>query len=625
MPTALTGSIGWTGLHPTQLGGPPLTNTYVRSLPSVASPMIAHVYQNDAVTFLGSFAVMNAPTLINTTANGSFDQVQLEVASRTFTIAQGNVVRLTFQDDGSSIVYSGVVEDLPDVIGPTQVQHLVLVSPFGFELDDVHSQSNYTASVDIVQIVRDAVDQTLHCSCDQISVPPSTGIVAPGLVGASLDFRHQTLKSQIDLCRSLAGPAWYWHVDELGRVWFQFMASAATYTLVRGQHYEERTSAASIQDRKNHIVVVGGLSTGGSQNVTAVYDGSSQATIGVRALVPDVSLPHISDLHSVQNVATSLGGVLDRVWNRVQLKVHQPFNQRIHSAQPGGGMVRYWEPSVNAMTESETGSGGYTGPYIAQRVEYDGEHQQVTAGDIPVTSQNDVQNMVNNIVQYHSSHTYFITPGALNLSQQVFTGSLQSGTGTVASSGAPATLWQLNQQEFVAIDPTGIVRAEMGNLPVRGVSAAQWGFRATDASGTPIFDSLGVLGIPKRLAEVIQTTAVQGTNTSFADVSGAVTPTFTLSRASNVLVMAMGRIAAQAAGSGNVVFLGLRCGSDTTTGAPIEADAIATDNFMPYCLFFWDTLAAGSYTAALQAQTSLTGANHWNVAYADVIVFQFGG
>lgn len=624
MPTALTGSLGWTGLHPTQLGGPPLTNTYARALPAVASPMIAHVYQNDAVTFLGSFSVLTFPPLINTTANGGFEQIELEVASRTFTVTQGNVVRLSFQGDGNSIVYSGVVEDLPDIIGPTGIRHVILVSPFGFELADVHSQSNYTTTVDIAQIVRDAVAQTMHCSCDQVSVPPSTGIVAPGIAGASLDFRHQTLQSQIDLCRSLAGPAWYWHVDELGRVWFQFMASAATYTVIRGQHYEERTSAASIQDRKNHIVVVGGLAGGGSLNVRAVYDGASQSTIGIRALTPDVSLPHISDQFTINTIATTLGGVLDRIWNRVQLKIHPTFNQRIHSAQPGGGMVRYWEPVVSPMTESEAGSGGYTGPYIAQRVEYDGEHQQVTAGDIPVTSQIDVQNMVNNIIQYETSHRWFATPGALNLSRQVFTGSMISGTSALPN-GVPISLWQLDQNMMQAIDPNGIARLQLGNLPQNGASPAQWGGRANAADGTPIWDSLGVLGLPKRLAEVIQTTAVQGTNTSFADVSGAVTPTFTLSRQSNILVMAMGRIAAQAAGSGNVVFLGLRCGSDTTTGAPLEADAIATDNFMPYCLFFWDTLAAGSYTAALQAQTSLTGANHWNVAYADVIVFQFGG
>lgn len=625
MTTPLTGSLGWTGLHPRQLGGPPLTNTFARTLPAVASPMIAHVYQNDAVSFLGSFSVLNFPTLVNTTANGSLDQVELEVASRTFTVTQGNVVRLTFQDSDGSVVYSGVVEDLPDTIGPTGVKHLVLVSPFAFELDDVRSNSNYTAAAtDIAQIVRDAVDQTLHCSCDQVSVPPSTGIVAPGNSSASLDFRNQPLKSQIDLCRSMAGPAWYWHVDELGRVWFQTMASAATYTLVRGQHYEERTSAASIQDRKNRIEVIGGLPTGGSLNVKSSYDGASQATIGVRALSPPVSLPHVTDQFTVDTIATSLGGVLDRIWNRVQLKVRQPFNQRIHSAQPGGGMIRYWEPAVNAMTESEAGSGTYTGPYIAQRVEYDGEHQQVTAGDIPVTSQNDVQNMTNNIVQYTATHQWFLTPGALNLARQVFTGSLVSGTSALPSA-APVSLWQLDQNMMQAFDTAGVARLQLGNLPANGASPAQWGGRANAADGTPLWDSLGVLGLPKRLAEVIQTSAVQGTNLSFADVSGAVTPTFTLARQSNVLVMAMGRIAAQAAGSGNVVFLGLRCGSDVTTGAPLEADALSVDNFMPYCLFFWDTLAAGSYTAALQAQTSLGGANHWNVAYADVIVFQFGG
>lgn len=327
MATALTGSLGWTGLHPVQLGGPPLISTFAKTIPTAASPLIARLYQNDGVNFLGSFSPLNLPSLTTATANGGMEQVQLEVASRTPTVTQGNVIRLTFQGGDGSIVYSGVVEDLPDIATAGKTQHLILLSPFGFELDDVHSTSIYLTSVDLSQVIRDAVAQTIHCSCDQLSVPSATGIAAPTDSTGSLDFRQQTLKQQIDTCRSIAGPTWFWHVDELGRVWFQSMASGAVHTFLRGPHYEERTSAASIQDRKNHIVVVGGIPTGSSANAIGIYDGASQATIGVRALFPPLQLPNVNDQTTITTIAANVGAVLDRIWNRVNLKVHQPYSQ----------------------------------------------------------------------------------------------------------------------------------------------------------------------------------------------------------------------------------------------------------------------------------------------------------
>jgi hypothetical protein len=653
MPTPLTGSLGWSGLYPLQLGGPPLINTYAKTIPAQASPLIAHLYQNDGVTFIGSFQVLNLPPLVSVTANGGMEQIQLEIASLSatgmiwglftwggttygggFNITQGNVVRLTFQGGDGAVVYSGIVEDLPDVAMPGRTQHIILLSPFGFELDDVHSNSVYSVTVDIAQIVRDAVAQTVHCSCDQTSVPAYTGIAAPLSTGGAIDFRDQTLKQQIDTCRSIAGPTWYWHVDELGRVWFQYMGSAATYTVMRGPHYQERTSAASIQDRKNRVRVVGGVPTGGSANVVAIYNGTSQApgpnSIGVRALNPPLAVPNITDQATLTAIAATIGGVLDRVWRRVQLKIQRPYSQRIHGSQPGGAMLRYWEPVTGPIPQSAGGTGAYSGTYIAQRVEYDGLNQNVTAGDIPVTNQNDVTNMVRSIVSLGAARSVIVAAAALNLSQQVLTGTFVSGTtttSTITTGGNPATLWSLDRSMFQAFDPAGTARIQLGNLPVNGISPAQWGGRANAADGTPIWDSLGVVGLPKTLASVTQISAVQGTNTALADVSGGVTPTFTLSRTGNVLVMAMGRVGAQPVNTGNIAFLGLRCGSDQTAGAPNEVDAATTTlAFYPFSIFFLDTLAAGSYTAALQAYAQPVGVGaQWNVAYLSVAVFLFGG
>src|SRR5262249_24562622 len=77
-------------------------------------------------------------------------------------------------------------------------------------------------------------------------------------------------------------------------------------------------------------------------------------------------------------------------------------------------------------------------------------------------------------------------------------------------------------------DSTGQVRWEEGNLAAVGNSPAQYGARALDASGTPIFDSLGVIGIPKLLGSNSSTTSPDivgpATNTS---ISGS-SVTFTL-------------------------------------------------------------------------------------------------
>src|SRR5262249_21391806 len=56
-------------------------------------------------------------------------------------------------------------------------------------------------------------------------------------------------------------------------------------------------------------------------------------------------------------------------------------------------------------------------------------------------------------------------------------------------------------------DASGVVRVELGNLAANGVSPAQYGFRANDATGSPLFDSLGVVGIPKLLGSKSSTTS----------------------------------------------------------------------------------------------------------------------
>jgi hypothetical protein len=50
-------------------------------------------------------------------------------------------------------------------------------------------------------------------------------------------------------------------------------------------------------------------------------------------------------------------------------------------------------------------------------------------------------------------------------------------------------------------DASKVVRAEIGNLAANGSSPAQFGFRASDASGNPIFDSLGLIAVMTSLGQ----------------------------------------------------------------------------------------------------------------------------
>lgn len=641
MTTPLTGSLGWSGLYPVQLGGPPLVNTYSRPLATSGKPLLAHIYDNDGVSFKGTLPVLQWSSIKATTANGGYDQVTLSLAfASTMSIygdavyglnvydgqlIQGNVVRLTeVGGPWNGFVFSGVVEDIPDTITPTSVSHNVLLTHFAFELDDVQSVSVYAVPTDISQMVRDAVAQTFHCSCDSNSVPVSTGIFLPQ-PGGVIDFRNQTVKQQIDTCRSLAGPTWYWYVDELGRVWFQTMGSAAVYTLMRGPHYEQRTSSASIQNRKNRVVAVGGVPTGGSANAVGTYNGISQATLGIRALFPVLALPNISDPQALQFIANNIGVVLDRVWRQINVMVHSPFPQRIHGSQPGGAMLRYWEPASSPIPESESGMGKYTGPFIVNSVEWDGLHQTVVAGDIPLTSQTDINNMVNSLTGRVAANALQVTGAALNL-RQTFTGSFQSGSGTITSSGVPATLWQLDQQEFRAIDPNGISRAEMGDLLVNGVSPAQWGFRANDANGNPIFDSLGLIAAMSTLVNLNSQPSTYTTSVTTPTLIPGSTANFTLARPQTLLFIWMGGCEYGAPNTATAFLDLVVDGVDLSNGTPSPAIQIdypaTTTGAVTSTAVYSASLAAGAHTVALNAfqdgTTSFTLLVWW------ILVFQLG-
>jgi len=81
----------------------------------------------------------------------------------------------------------------------------------------------------------------------------------------------------------------------------------------------------------------------------------------------------------------------------------------------------------------------------------------------------------------------------------------------------------------------------MGLLAANGNSPAQYGFRANDASGNPIFDSLGLIAVAKLLANsTLATASYVGTgvnNRVDMSVNEAQQATFTLARPASVLFL----------------------------------------------------------------------------------------
>lgn len=79
------------------------------------------------------------------------------------------------------------------------------------------------------------------------------------------------------------------------------------------------------------------------------------------------------------------------------------------------------------------------------------------------------------------------------------------------------------------------LRAQIGNLPAQGNSPAQWGFRALDAAGNPIFDSFGLMQVMSGIASL---NAMSGTSTSTTWAQIGSSTSITLSRTQNIFAIA---------------------------------------------------------------------------------------
>lgn len=188
---------------------------------------------------------------------------------------------------------------------------------------------------------------------------------------------------------------------------------------------------------------------------------------------------------------------------------------------------------------------------------------------------------------------------------------------SINDPGLASTMWlalaggQPGLGPYQAVsDPNGIVRAELGNLAANGVSPAQWGFRASDANGNPIFDSLGLINVMTQLGQAILGSSFATTSATLVQITG-MTVTFSLTRALRVLVLAQTNCS-YGGGSPNTGFIDLFLdGTDLSSGGGAPAPEIlvpsTSSGAATGMLYYSASLAAGSHTFALKASQSGSG------------------
>jgi hypothetical protein len=326
------------------------------------------------------------------------DDLRFALGTDPDPIAAGDIIQLTEQGDNSgAILYSGIVEELPDEVGAgaTGSKHQVTLTPFVAELGDTDFNQQYSTLTDVAQMVRDAVNKTGHCRVSQKSCG-DTGVLA------IYNFNQTNVLEVLNVAKRIAGVNFWWFVDAMGLVWFQSAtpSNPARITLKRGSDYTRRRRTPSIVGLKNKLRALGGYPVGASVPIQSLYsNAASQKAYGVRNLDPGLVFPTVTDQGTLDKIVNTVGAALDRVHTSIDLDAPL-LTQRLTLAVPGGLTVRLLEPSQETVAQpAALGSGGYSGPYVAQDIESNGVQQKLLTGDVPISGLKDIEFELNRIVQ----------------------------------------------------------------------------------------------------------------------------------------------------------------------------------------------------------------------------------
>jgi hypothetical protein len=492
------------------------------SMPSTSLPYIAHRYGYNLQFKETLGPIANKPPL-KMTLNGGYQPITIRVATNlTQTLPYyglplygqdvyggggianlGDVIRLTEQGDSSNaILYTGTVEDTPDeIVVGGQTVHSISLTPWVAELGDAYFSQNYTVATDVAQMVRDAVAKTAHCSVSPVSCSDSG-------VKAIYNFNNTSALDVLHVCKQIAGPQWWWFVDALGVVWFQSTSTGnpARVTLKRSADYNSRKSSSSISGLKNKIFLVGGPNPSGVGNITATYNGTaSQATYGTRSYYPTLNYPTITDQTTLNNIATTLGNLFDRVLNTVVFEAHH-FASRITLGQPGGMTLRYWEPTKDSLVESGAGTGTYSPTFVVQDVETLTPKQTITVSDVPIMGAQDVDYEVSRIVQRMAAQDAALPALTSQTTLNLTSGQIQSSgigvtdaTGLVSSaitqSLGQGTVAAQSMTQTAYTDVPGSFVSFTAARPIQLLIACSGYGSTSGGSGTFAFAKIGLDGV----------------------------------------------------------------------------------------------------------------------------------
>ena len=381
-----------------------MTTTF---LPATVLPYIVHVYDRNSV-FKKTVQILNHPAL-SMVVNSTGQAITLDMpAANTVAplVSQGDLIKITEQNGDGSVLYTGIVEDLPDTIDQT-TEHQITLAPLGVELAETDFTNNYTTATDIGQMIRDAVARTAHCTAT-VSTVPNTGLTR------IFNFNTTNALQVLQTAAKMAGSNYVWFVDELGQVWFGPTSSGFTYSVKTRVDAPVRKYTAPITTLKNFIQGFGAVipNTQGTR-VTATFDQTSGSPYGRRALIPPLFFPNLTDQPTLQSIVNTVGTALNQIQVSVTFELPN-FGQRINLAKVGGALVRYFEPSVDIYPETDPGSGAYSVAYGIVQVDVDGPVQRITARSIALNVDdfvNEINDTMNRVAGDTVPALYPITPG----------------------------------------------------------------------------------------------------------------------------------------------------------------------------------------------------------------------
>lgn len=310
-------------------------------------------------------------------------------------IQNGDIIVLTEQGDpGNAVLYTGLVETVPDEENSDGPHHQIELTPLVAELGDAYFNKQYTVLTDVAQMVRDAVATTAHCRVAPYSVG-DTGVLA------IYNFNSTNALEVLTVAKRIAGLNFWWFVDETGLVWFQSATTSnpAKLRLNRGSDVTVVKPTKSIIGLKNRVAALGGYVAGAALPITSLYSNSaSQKKYGMRNFDPPLVFPTVTDQATLDKLVNTVGQTFDREMTTAVLKA-PALGTRLTLGTPGGLTVRWWEPSQDEFQQPAAGTGGISPTYLAQDIEVDGAGQAVTVGDVPLSGIQDIQYELDRIVQ----------------------------------------------------------------------------------------------------------------------------------------------------------------------------------------------------------------------------------